>query len=79
MAMMETNFNDAPDMIASALVSYQEGWMSLMELQNAIQIHDNGIQQYFSQLTDYYRSLFELEALTGQILVAISAQEGDRR
>ena len=53
--------------------------MSLMELLNAIQIHDNGIQQYFSQLTDYYRSLFELEALTGQILVTISAREGDRR
>ena len=79
LAMMETNFDEAPAMIASALVSYQEGWMSLMELLNAIQIHDNGIQQYFSQLTDYYRSLFELEALTGQILVTISAQEGDRR
>ena len=79
LSMMETNFDEGPDMMASALVSYQEGWMSLMELLNAIQIHDNGIQQYFSQLTDYYRSLIELEALTGQILVTFSAQEGDRR
>ncbi len=79
LAMMQTNFDEAPDMIASALVSYQEGWMSLMELLNAIQIHDNGIQRYFSQLTDYYRSLLELEALTGQALVTFSAQEGDRR
>ena len=79
LAMMETNFDEAPDMIASALVSYQEGWMSLIELLNAIQIHDNGIQQYFSQLTDYYQSLFELEALTGQALVTFSAQEGDKQ
>ena len=79
LAMMETNFDEAPAMIASMLVSYQEGWMSLMELLNAIQIHDDGIQQYFSQLTDYYRSLIELEALTGQVLVTFSVQEGDRR
>ena len=78
LAMMETNFNAAPAMIASALVSYREGWMSLAELLSAIQIHDHGIQQYFSQLTDYYRSLLELEALTGQILVTFSTQEGDR-
>ena len=79
LSMMETNFDEAPEMMASALVSYQEGWMSLMELLNAIQIHDSGIRQYFNQLTDYYRSLIELEALTGQILVTFSAQEGDRR
>ncbi len=79
LSMMETNFDEAPDMIASTLASYQEGWMSLMELLNAIQIYDSGIQQYFSQLTDYYRSLIELEAFTGQSLVTFSAQEGDRR
>lgn len=79
LSMMENNFDEAPEMIASALVSYQEGWMSLMELLNAIQIHDNGVLQYFSQLTDYYQSLFELEALTGQILVTFSAQEGDKQ
>ncbi|MCH7859784.1 MAG: TolC family protein [Candidatus Marinimicrobia bacterium] len=79
LAMMETNFDAAPAMIASALVSYQEGWMSLTELLSAIQIHDHGIQQYFSQLTDYYQRLLKLEALTGQILVTFSAQGGDRR
>ena len=79
LAMMETNFDAAPAMIASALVSYQEGWMSLTELLSAIQIHDHGIQQSFSQLTDYYQRLLKLEALTGQILVTFSAQGGDRR
>lgn len=77
--MAETYFNEDQNMIDSIQTSYQEGWMSLTEMLNAIQIQTDGIQQFYNQLTDYYRSLFQLEAITGQTLVTLSAQEGDKQ
>jgi len=77
--MAESHFNKNQDMVESIQTSYQEGWMSLAEMLNAIQIQIDGIQQFYNQLADYYRSLFQLEAITGETLVTLSAQEGDKQ
>lgn len=55
--------------LESLLYSYEEGWLSLTELLNAIQIETNGLGDYYEQLSRYYENLFELEALTGESLV----------
>lgn len=51
------------------LYSYEEGWLTLSELLNAIQIETAGLEHYYHQLIRYYENLFELEALTGVMLV----------
>lgn len=56
-------------MTAALLHSYQEGYISLHELLNAIQIEVTGLADYYSQLSGYYSDLFELEAITGRTLV----------
>ena len=77
--MVEDHFSEDHDIIPSVLVAYQEGWMSLTEMLNAILIHAEGDQKFYTQLADYYRGLFELEAITGQPLVTFSDQKGDQR
>ncbi len=74
--MAETYFNEDQDMIESIQASYQEGWMTLTEMLNAIQIQTDGIHQFYNQLTEYYRSLFQLEAIIGKILINFSPQKG---
>ncbi len=76
--MAERHFNKK-DMIESILISYQEGWMSLTEMLNVIQIKTDGIQAFYKQLVNYYQSLFQLEAITGQTLVNFSARKGDKQ
>jgi hypothetical protein len=63
-------------MMESIQTSYQEGWMTLTEMLNAIELQTDGIQAFYKQLTDYYRSLFQLEAIIGKILVNFSPQKG---
>ncbi|MBL7109908.1 MAG: TolC family protein [Candidatus Marinimicrobia bacterium] len=60
--------------IAGLLSAYDEGWMSLTEMLNAIQIHSDGTQQYYEQLDVYYQNIFQLEAITGETLVNFSPQ-----
>jgi cobalt-zinc-cadmium efflux system outer membrane protein len=56
--------------VEDMLAAYREGELSLSEFLNAIQIYRTGSRQYFEQLTAYYRAVFDLEALSGQPLVA---------
>lgn len=60
--------------IAGLLSAYDEGWMSLTEMLNAIQIHRDGKQQYYEQLNVYYKNIFQLEAITGETLVKFLPQ-----
>ncbi|MCH8010346.1 MAG: TolC family protein [Candidatus Marinimicrobia bacterium] len=77
---VEIHIDDDQDIIVSLMAAYQEGWMSLMEILNAIQIHADGDQQYYKQLIVYYRNIFQLEAIMGQTLVTFSvALEGDKQ
>lgn len=64
------HFHQDMEAVNTLLFSYEEGWMSLSEFLNAIQIEINGMQDYYNQLIDYYSNLFELEAITGQRLVS---------
>lgn len=60
------------------LLSYEEGFISLSELLNSIQIEVAGSMSYFDQLRGYYAAIFELEAITGHDLVNLSSEESRR-
>ena len=72
------NLNNDSTTISSLISAYEEGWMSLTEMLNAIQIHSNGKQQYYEQLILYYKNIFQLEAITGESLVAF-APKGENK
>ena len=61
--------NNVRTTLANIFSAYEEGWLSLSGLLNAIQIHNEGIQQYYTQMNLYYKTIFELEALTGETLI----------
>lgn len=63
------HFEEDLEALNSLLYSYEEGWLTLNELLNAIQIETGGLEDYYGQLIRYYENLFELEALTGETLV----------
>ncbi|MBN4081053.1 TolC family protein [Caldithrix abyssi] len=73
---VETHIDEDQDITIGLLAAYHEGWMSLMEILNAVQIHADGDQQYYKQLIVYYQDIFALEAITGKIMVTFSANEG---
>lgn len=70
LGLVVDHFDQDMEAVNTLLFSYEEGWISLSELLNAIQIEINGMQDYYNQLIDYYSNLFELEAITGQKLVS---------
>jgi len=72
------NLNNDSTTISSLISAYEEGWMSLTEMLNAIQIHSNGKQQYYEQLILYYKNIFQLEAITGESLVTF-APKGENK
>jgi outer membrane protein TolC len=57
------------------LQSYVDGWITLHELLNAIQITTTGLGDYYAQKTRYYQYIFELESITGTSLVEFAPEE----
>ncbi|GAB4315145.1 MAG: hypothetical protein Kow0074_02560 [Candidatus Zixiibacteriota bacterium] len=57
------------------LQSYVDGWITLHELLNAIQITATGLGDYYAQLTKYYEYIFELESMVGVTLVEFAPEE----
>lgn len=57
------------------LQSYVDGWISLHELLNAIQITATGLGDYYAQMTQYYEYIFELESIAGTTLVEFAPEE----
>ncbi len=55
--------------IEDMVIAYQEGQVSLADFLNAIQLYRSSHSQYFEQLSSYYKSVFDLEALSGRQLV----------
>jgi outer membrane protein TolC len=55
--------------VSAAFTSYQEGWLSLTDLLNAIQIETEQMVQYYDQLYQYLASIIKLEQLTGITLL----------
>ena len=67
---VSSHFDRDEEVVSTLLFSYEEGWISLSELLAGFQIEMTGMQDYYRQLTDYYSSIFELEAITGLDLVS---------
>jgi cobalt-zinc-cadmium efflux system outer membrane protein len=58
-------------------VSYREGWLTLTEFLEGIDIYAEGIENYFDLLEEYYAAVFELEALTERELVGRAIHESE--
>lgn len=69
LAAVADHFEEDLEALNNLLFSYEEGWLTLSELLNAVQIETAGLEDYYDQLIRYYRNLLELEALTGASLV----------
>lgn len=76
---VEVHIDKEQDITVGLMAAYQEGWMSLTEILNAIQIHADGDQQYYKQLIAYYHDIFQLEAIIGETMVTFSTHEGDKQ
>ena len=79
LAKVETHMDQDQNITVGLVAAYQEGWMSLSEILNAVQIHADGDQQYYKQLIVYYRDIFHLEAITGKTLVTFSTHKGEKQ
>lgn len=66
---------ERPDVTSALLQSYEEGWISLHELLNAIQVTVSGLTDYHEQLAALYADVFELEAITGTSVLEFSLEE----
>ena len=69
LATVADHFDEDLESFSGLFYSYEEGWMTLNELLNGIQIELNGLKDYYDQLIRYFENLFELEALTGKSLL----------
>lgn len=62
-------FSGGTKVISDLVMTYEEGFITLGELLNSIQIEIAGSASYYEQLRRYYENLFELEAITGDEIV----------
>lgn len=65
-----SQFKSIEEVMENITFSYQQGSISLIDVLNSIQIYSEGIQNYYEQLTGYYRTIFEFEAMIGKTLIA---------
>ena len=63
-------FRSGDEVIENIVFSYQEGWITLGDVLNGIQIYAESIDEYYDQLANYYRNIFEFEALVDKELLA---------
>lgn len=70
LASASPHFDNGSEDISSLLYSYEEGWLTLNELLNAMQIEVTGSKGYYDQLIQFYQNLFQLETITGESLVS---------
>ncbi len=61
--------SDGSKVMSDLVMTYEEGFLTLSELLNSIQIEIAGWASYYEQLRRYYSELFELEAITGEEVV----------
>jgi outer membrane protein TolC len=69
LALSQDHFEEDAKALDDMLFAYEEGWLTLSELLNGVQIEIAGLSDYYSHLAQYYRDIFELEAITGRRLV----------
>ncbi len=75
LGIVAEHFDAGLESLNSLVYSYEEGWLTLNELLNAIQIEETGLKDYYDLLISYYENIFQLEALTGTNLVSFEKQE----
>ncbi len=63
------DFSGGTKVMSDLVMTYEEGFITLSELLNSIQIEIAGSASYYEQLRRYYAKLFELEAITGDEIV----------
>ncbi len=69
LALSKDHFKEDMEALDDLVFSYEEGWLTLSELLNAVQIEVSGLADYYEHLVRYYQNIFELEAITGETLV----------
>lgn len=69
LSLASPHFVENSDNFNNLLFSYEEGWLTLNELLNAIQIEVSGLKNYYGQLIQYYQNFVQLELITGESLV----------
>lgn len=69
LAMSHAHFQEDAEALDDLLFSYEEGWLTLSELLNGVQIEIAGLNDYYNLMVRYYQNIFELETITGQTLV----------
>jgi outer membrane protein TolC len=72
LGIVADHFDEDLETLNNLLYSYEEGWMTLSELLNAIQIEVTGLKDYYDQLTQYYDNIFGLEAIIAENLVSFT-------
>lgn len=70
LSLASPHFGENNEDFSNLLFSYEEGWLTLNELLNAVQIETSGLEDYYKQLIQYYQNIFQLEAITGESLVS---------
>lgn len=66
----QSDIEKDPEMMQSLAFAYQEGWLSVPDLLNGVQVEMEGLANYYRMLLDYYSSLLRLETFTGETLVS---------
>ena len=69
LSLSKDHFQEDREALDDLLFSYEEGWLTLSELLNAVQIEVAGLGNFYDQMARYYQNIFELEAITGATLV----------
>jgi outer membrane protein TolC len=69
---MTERYAEEGNNLQQIISAYREGWISLTEMINAVQIYYQFVTSYHQQLVQYYRTVFQLEAITGQKYVLIN-------
>ena len=70
LSLASPHFGEDTEDFNNLLFSYEEGWLTLNELLNAVQIEVSGLKDYYGQVIQYYQNIFQLEAITGESLVS---------
>jgi cobalt-zinc-cadmium efflux system outer membrane protein len=69
LAAFAEHLDSEPPLTDTLLFSYQEGSLTLDAFLNAIQIESAALENYYEELSNYYRNIFRLEAITGVSIV----------
>jgi len=62
-------FSTDQDMVDDLVYSYEQGWLSVSELLNSLQVYADGLDSYYEHLAHYYETIFQLEKLTEHIFI----------